>query len=86
MDTERTGRTERLWTDNKPSVKVEAGWYLRLLQKVKSEKQPVRTAGLQLQGEDSQGQHGSFQLQNSQRSKFPPQELQHQNTFNVFDI
>lgn len=38
--------------------------YLRLPQQVDGESQPVRTAGLQLQGDEGQGQHGSSELQN----------------------
>ena len=47
--------------------------YLRRLEKLKGESQPVSTAGLQLQGDESQGQHRSFELQRSSR------------TFNAFD-
>lgn len=41
---------------------LQPAWYLCLLEQVKGETQPVRTAGLQLQAEKSQSQHGSFEL------------------------
>lgn len=41
---------------------TDDGLYLCLPQQANGEGQPVRTAGLHLQGDESQGQHGSFEL------------------------
>lgn len=47
----------------------DSAWYLCLPQQVDGESQPVRTAGLQLQGDEGQGQHGSSELQEHMRDK-----------------